>query len=912
MRQGELIPDGREKVNDVFTRLGYTRTPSVEGIALSYLRLPKHEVTQQHELHYAALGSVLYGALSTYAAGLNEVFSEPRVNEYRFDKLTQNYQRVTESAKRLAFPDTVLEPLSKEFIDFSVNNPNNVLPLVRYAAADMGMALGNDSLYQSKVRTVATHHVNAMDGLRRKTAIAEHEFRAELTQRMLHSLEVRIDITNKPSLVETVTKYTKDHARSVTTTGVTALIAASILSPSVTAHANEATPSVQTIPGVDNDTGFTVAPVIVDSNEAQAAPEISTISGSNEAVSSLDAVVSMPDQSLGLQLPELDAPMNVTAPSVQEKIVTVLPSMNVDTPIDTEPVIPVTEVFSAPAPLEEVIATIAPVIEPTPAVDQADKTIELEPAPEVITVAPEPTPEVAPDPNAAPPTLEQQVAQSVKDTLNNSGDIMTAVSLLRMTFHGEGQDASIVTNEELVSKVRDLQAKHQVVMNSGGHTDAEYVNTALMALAVLDAAANDQTILQSSDVQGLLAAVVRPTGDYEGKLFDQYLGLTKMTLQENDSSLLGGIDEQHRAQIELMYTYALMASYSDSELAAQMQTIKDEEAKEAAKKAAEKEKHKRGDHLSEDEENAIDHLIDKAPKGVKKRMYMAMKFFLEKGLTANQAAGIIGNLYRESAGTFDAGIKQFGGGPGRGIAQWEGGRFDALVEYAEARGHNWDNFLVQLSFLWQELDGGARGWAYEPLKSADTLTDATHAFLKHFETPAVVIHGTPAQIKAENRARAGFAEPVLRAYKKQLEREKGRERKLDRAIDEIVDKNGWMPRSFNVAGYAPGNCTAWVAAVRDEMGSPIPSSWGNARDWDDRARAQNWKVDRKPEVGAVWQTDTLTSPGNPYGHVGIVEEVYANGSWKIREMNRPTAFRATTRILHPDSLSGSHFIHGKK
>jgi len=912
MRQGELIPEGKQKVNDVFARLGYERTPSVEGIALSYMRLPKNEVTPQHDLHHAALGSLLYGALSSYAAGLNDVFSAPRVNEYRFDKLTQNYQRVTESAKKLTFPDEVLEPLSKEFIDFSVLNPNNVLPLVRYAAADMGMALGNDSLYDSKLKHVAQHHVNAMNGLRKTAAAEEDEFRADLAQRMLQSLQVRIDITNTPSIVDTVTQYTKEHAKSVTTTGIVALVAASVLSPSVAAQASEAKPSAQVIPGANASVGMNVLPVMFAGNDTPLAPEITTISTApNEAAASLDAVVAMPDPSLGLQLPELDAPTNVTAPQVNTNVISVSPSMERDLTSETNSITPVTEVFTEPAPVAEVIATVTPV-EPTPADSEDSNEPVLEPAPEVITVDPAPTPEVAPDTNQAPLTLEQQVAQTVKETLNNSGDIMTAASLLRMTFHGEGQDASIVTNDALVAKVRDLQVKYQAVMNAGGHSDAEYVNTGLMALAVLDAAANDQTILQSADVQGLLGPVVRPKDEYQGKLFDQYLGLTKMSLQENDSALLAGIDEQSRVQIETLYTYALMASYADSDLATQIQGIKDEEARVAAEKAAEKEDRKHSDHLSEDEASAIDHLIKTSPKGVKKRMYIALRFFLEKGLTTNQAAGVLGNLYRESAGTFDPSIKQFGGGPGRGIAQWEAGRFDALQAYAEARGHKWDNFLIQLSFLWDELDGGARGWAYEPLKNADNLHDATYAFLKHFETPAVILHGTESQIRAETKARAGFAEPVMKAYKKQLEHEKSKERKLDRAIDELVDSNGWISRSFRVAGYAPGNCTLWAYAVRKEMGDPIPTTWGNANTWDDRARQENYKVDRKPEVGAVWQTDTLTSAGNIYGHVGIVTDVYSDGSWKIKEMNRPTTFRATSRILHPDSLSGSHFIHGRK
>src|SRR6185312_4315016 len=53
----------------------------------------------------------------------------------------------------------------------------------------------------------------------------------------------------------------------------------------------------------------------------------------------------------------------------------------------------------------------------------------------------------------------------------------------------------------------------------------------------------------------------------------------------------------------------------------------------------------------------------------------AFEFFVNKGLTKTQAAGIVGNLDQESG--MDPTIFQYDGGPGRGIAQWSaGGRWD--------------------------------------------------------------------------------------------------------------------------------------------------------------------------------------------------------------------------------------------
>src|SRR5262249_54616816 len=68
----------------------------------------------------------------------------------------------------------------------------------------------------------------------------------------------------------------------------------------------------------------------------------------------------------------------------------------------------------------------------------------------------------------------------------------------------------------------------------------------------------------------------------------------------------------------------------------------------------------------------------------------AYDYFVGKGLTSFQAAGIVGNLDQESG--VNPGAVQYGGGPGRGIAQWSvGGRWDHdggdnVVAYANQHG----------------------------------------------------------------------------------------------------------------------------------------------------------------------------------------------------------------------------------
>lgn len=105
--------------------------------------------------------------------------------------------------------------------------------------------------------------------------------------------------------------------------------------------------------------------------------------------------------------------------------------------------------------------------------------------------------------------------------------------------------------------------------------------------------------------------------------------------------------------------------------------------------------------------------------------------------------------------------------------------------------------------------------------------------------------------------------------------------------------------------YAYGYCTWYAYNRRAALGMKLPSvTWGNANTWDTGAAASGYLVNGVPSVGAVFQTD-----GGAYGHVGIVEEVYADGSIKISEMNYAGWNRVTEGYLSPSEYAGYDFIH---
>jgi hypothetical protein len=134
----------------------------------------------------------------------------------------------------------------------------------------------------------------------------------------------------------------------------------------------------------------------------------------------------------------------------------------------------------------------------------------------------------------------------------------------------------------------------------------------------------------------------------------------------------------------------------------------------------------------------------------------AFNFFVSKGLTKDQAAGIVGNLIQES--DVDPTIEQYGGGPGRGIAQWsEGGRWNAdhddnVLWYADKEGQSPDSLMLQLNFIWYELT--EKGYGLDTLRRAGSVSAATVDFQTDFEGCG----------ECDQSNRIAYAEEVLSAY----------------------------------------------------------------------------------------------------------------------------------------------------
>ena len=122
----------------------------------------------------------------------------------------------------------------------------------------------------------------------------------------------------------------------------------------------------------------------------------------------------------------------------------------------------------------------------------------------------------------------------------------------------------------------------------------------------------------------------------------------------------------------------------------------------------------------------------------------AWNYFTSRGYSEAATAGIIGNLMQESS--LDPNCVQYGGGPGRGIAQWEIGsdRYARLCSMASSWGYSWNDIEAQLMFIDWELNGNEATCAY--------LMNANYGGLSAFKTTGDVSNATLIFLKCYERA----------------------------------------------------------------------------------------------------------------------------------------------------------------
>lgn len=132
---------------------------------------------------------------------------------------------------------------------------------------------------------------------------------------------------------------------------------------------------------------------------------------------------------------------------------------------------------------------------------------------------------------------------------------------------------------------------------------------------------------------------------------------------------------------------------------------------------------------------------------------IVFSFLIGKGLSPENAAGIVGNMIAES-GVDPNAIE--GNGEGHGLVQWSFGRKANLFAFAAQQGKPWNDMGLQLDFLWIELTGPYAGFLAE-LRQQTSVRDSAILFMTDFERPRD-------QSDAKKNQRAEMAQGVFDRY----------------------------------------------------------------------------------------------------------------------------------------------------
>jgi hypothetical protein len=130
------------------------------------------------------------------------------------------------------------------------------------------------------------------------------------------------------------------------------------------------------------------------------------------------------------------------------------------------------------------------------------------------------------------------------------------------------------------------------------------------------------------------------------------------------------------------------------------------------------------------------------------KLTMARNLMRDLGLTADQAAGIVGNMAAESgvenarvqgSRPGEKGVLKVDGKTGYGIVQWTSmGRQQALADYAKSRGADLNKPLsmnIEYQFFLKEFKG-KYGHVLSQLKQAKDVKTASTIFMQQYEVPA--------------------------------------------------------------------------------------------------------------------------------------------------------------------------------
>ncbi|MEI4329153.1 phage tail tip lysozyme [Streptococcus suis] len=238
---------------------------------------------------------------------------------------------------------------------------------------------------------------------------------------------------------------------------------------------------------------------------------------------------------------------------------------------------------------------------------------------------------------------------------------------------------------------------------------------------------------------------------------------------------------------------------------------------------------------------------------------------------------------------------------GLGLGQWtdtaDGSvRHTLLRNYATSKGKKWYDLDLQLEFMMEGDSPYYTNWVKKHMTDTGSPATLAQLFLIYWEGNAgdKLLERQSRAIEWFYQIEKGFSQAAAGTAKVDV-------KSLESIRGDLYD--GIVPGGGDDMGYPWGQCTWGVAKRMNQLGLqlkgrdgskiPIISTMGNGMDWVATASRLGGETGNIPRDGAIISFNL----GNQYGHVALVEKVYADGSFLISETNYNGSAVVTFRTI---------------
>ena len=246
---------------------------------------------------------------------------------------------------------------------------------------------------------------------------------------------------------------------------------------------------------------------------------------------------------------------------------------------------------------------------------------------------------------------------------------------------------------------------------------------------------------------------------------------------------------------------------------------------------------------------------------------------------------------------------------GLGLGQWtdtaDGSvRHTLLRNYAASKGKKWYDLDLQLEFMMEGDSPYYTNWVKKHMTDTGSPATLAQLFLIYWEGNAgdKLLERQSRAIEWFYQIEKGFSQAAAGTAKVDV-------KSLESIRGDLYD--GIVPGGGDDMGYPWGQCTWGTAKRMNQLGLqlkgrdgskiPIISTMGNGMDWVATASRLGGETGITPRDGAIISFNL----GDQYGHVALVEKVYADGSFLISETNYNGSAYNPTGVVTFRTISGA-------